>query len=60
MLFIILLVAVLGWMVYMMTCRTDDWIKLCKADEERKKAVAARMGGAAKASLGIARIFLKK
>lgn len=34
--FICFFVLPIGWALYMMTCRTDDWLRLVKEDQERK------------------------
>ena len=62
---------ILGWMFYMMTCRTDDWLRLVEADKQWRKAEegrkakqAERHGNALKGGLAvgmkIAEIVLKK
>ncbi len=63
----ILAVAVIGWMFYMMTCRTDDWLRLVKDEEERKvrreklkQKRDERIGNAAKGALSLAKTFMKK
>jgi hypothetical protein len=40
--FITLLVGSIVWMFYMMTFRTSDFIALAKADEERRRRIAAQ------------------
>jgi hypothetical protein len=57
----------LGWVFYMMTCRTEDWLKLVKDEEERKMRREelkgkrdARIGAAAKGVAVIAKLFMKK
>ena len=51
------------WMIYMMTCRTDDWIKLRKQHEEAKEKRQERMkqaaGVAAKGAILLAKLFKK-
>jgi len=49
--------AVVVWWLYMMTFRTDDYMRLLKADEERK---AKRDERATKVIKGLAYWFLKK
>ncbi len=51
---------ILGWMFYMMTCRTDDWLRLVEADkqwrkaeEERKAKQAERHGKIVRGTLGV-------
>jgi hypothetical protein len=29
--------AYIVWMLYMMTCRTDDWVKIQEADKDRRQ-----------------------
>jgi hypothetical protein len=55
----LLCVAVIGWMLFMATFRTGDFINLMKADEERRKNSGARLGKAVKGAVGIARMFTK-
>ena len=55
-LFVILCVVSIGWWLYMMTFRTDDYMRLLKADEERKEKRNERAMGLAK---GIARLLKK-
>jgi hypothetical protein len=43
-LFVILCVLCFGWMFYMMTFRTDDWLRLLKEEEERKAKRHERAG----------------
>ena len=57
----------IGWMFYMMTCRTDDWLRLVKDEEERKvrreklkQKRDERIGNAAKGALSLAKMFMKK
>ena len=38
--FYLLLFGVGVWMLYMMTCRTDDWLRLMKSDQERNDRIA--------------------
>ena len=59
-LFVILCVLCFGWMFYMMTFRTDDWIRLRKEEEERKAKRHERAGNAFKGALFVARWWLKK
>jgi len=54
------LIVIFVWMLYMMTCRTGDWIALTKADEERRRKKSERLGRAAKGAFGIARFFMKR
>lgn len=54
------LFGVVAWMLYMMTCRTDDWLRLIKSDQERNDRIAKGLGQAAKGGLWIASRFLKK
>jgi hypothetical protein len=57
---IVFVLAIVVWMIYMMTCRTDDWLRLMKADEERKQKQAERIGKATNGAFGIARWFMKR
>jgi hypothetical protein len=52
-LFVILCVVCFGWMFYMMTFRTDDWLRLVKEDRERKAKVL-------KGAFSLARWLFKK
>jgi hypothetical protein len=54
--FICFFVLPIGWALYMMTCRTDDWLRLVKEDQERKAKRNERAMGLAK---GIARLLKK-
>ncbi len=54
--FILFFVLPIGWVLYMMTCRTDDWLRLVKADQERKAKRNERALGLAH---GIARLLKK-
>lgn len=58
--FYLLLFGVGVWMLYMMTCRTDDWLRLMKSDQERNDRIAKGLGQAAKGGLWLANRFLKK
>ena len=58
--FLMILFGVIGWMIYMMTCRTDDFIRLVKADDERRKNSGARLGKAVRGGVGIAKFFMKR
>lgn len=48
-------ILLIGWVLYMMTFRTEDFLRLWRMQEEQKKASHERMGklagGAAKAVL---------
>ena len=57
MVWVICVVVAIGWWLYMMTFRTDDYMRLLKADEERK---AKRDERAAKVIKGLAGWWLKK
>ncbi len=54
---VILIVVGLAWWFYMMTFRTDEYLKLLKADEERK---AKRNERAVNAAKHLAGWWLKK
>jgi hypothetical protein len=58
--FCVILVACLAWMVYMMTFRTDDWLRISAQHREHQREVFGALGKGAKAGLGIARFFLRK
>jgi hypothetical protein len=56
-----------AWMVYMMTFRTDDWLRMVKNEQERKAQAEKlkqqrdqRIGTAVKGALSLAEKFLKK
>jgi hypothetical protein len=53
-------VLVLLFMLYMMAFRTDDFIRLHKADEERKQRQAARLGGAAKGAVMLFKLLKRR
>jgi hypothetical protein len=53
-------VVLVGWMLYMMTFRTDDWLRLVKDEQERKAKRDERIDKVVKTSVGIARFFMKK
>ena len=48
------------WVFYMMTFRTEDWLRLRKEEEERKAKRHERAGNALKGALFVARWWLKK
>jgi hypothetical protein len=48
------------WVFYMMTFRTEDWLRLRKEEEERKAKRHERAGNAFKGALFVARWWLKK
>jgi len=56
-LWVVLVVVCIGWWLYMMTFRTDDYMRLLKADQEHKAKRDERIAGLAK---GAARFWLKK
>jgi hypothetical protein len=56
-LFMVLLVVSIAWWLYMMTFRTNEYLKLLKADQERKAKRNERALGLAK---GLAMWWLKK
>jgi hypothetical protein len=58
--FYVILVACLAWMVYMMTFRTDDWIRINAQHREHQREVFGALGKGAKAGFGIARFFLRR
>ena len=49
--FVILCVVCFGWMFYMMTFRTDDWLRLVKDEQERKAKRQERTNKALKGAL---------
>ena len=55
-----LIVLMLGWMFYMMTFRTDDWLRLVKDEQERKARRQDRRDKALKGAFTVARWWLKK
>ena len=56
-LWVICVVMGVAWWLYMMTFRTDDYLRLLKADQEQKAKRDERVMGMAK---GLARFWLKK
>ena len=58
--FQLILLGVGGWMLYMMTCRTDDWLRLIKSDQERNEKIFKGLGKAAKGGMWLASRFIKK
>ena len=48
------------WMFYMMTFRTDDWLRLLKDREERKAKQRERTNKALKGAFSLARWWMKK
>jgi hypothetical protein len=48
------------WMFYMMTFRTDDWLRLVKDEQERKAKRQARMDSLLKRAASAAQWWLKK
>jgi hypothetical protein len=49
-----------AWMLYMMTFRTSDFIRLVKEDQERKAKAQERRKEALKGAFVLAKWFLKK
>jgi len=41
---LIVLTFLKGWQVYMMTARTDDWLRIAEADHRKKLAWAEMLG----------------
>ena len=58
--FYVILVASLIWMVYMMTFRTDDWLRINAQHRENQREVFDALGKGAKFGFGIARMFMRK
>jgi hypothetical protein len=58
-----LLLLALGWTLYMATFRTEDYLRLAKAEEERRKARHERtgraLGKAVKTGFTIAKMLRK-
>jgi hypothetical protein len=52
-------IAVLWWL-YMMTFRTDDWLRLVKEEEERKAKRHERAKEIGKGAFSLARWWMKK
>ena len=48
------------WALYMMTFRTDDWLRLGKEEQERKAKRQERMGKFCKGAFDAAKWWLKK
>ena len=48
------------WMFYMITFRTDDWLRLLKDEQERKANRQERMGKVAKGAFDVAKWWLNK
>jgi hypothetical protein len=48
------------WMAYMMTFRTDDWIRINAQHREHQREVFGALGKGAKFGFGIARFFLRR
>ena len=48
------------WVFYMMTFRTDDWLRLLKDEQERKAKRQERMGKVAKGAFDVAKWWLNK
>ena len=59
-LFVILCVVCFGWMFYMMTFRTDDWLRLVKDEEERKAKRHERAKEGLKGAFSVFRWWMKK
>lgn len=49
----------IGWMLYMMTFRTDDWLRLVKDEQDRKAKRDERIGKAVKGAVVLAK-WLRK
>jgi hypothetical protein len=65
--FVVITLLLFAWMFYMMTFRTDDWLRMVKNEQERKaqaeelkKKRDERIGNAVKGAWWVAKIFLKK
>lgn len=58
--FWVILVGCLAWMVYMMTFRTDDWIRINDKHREHQREVFGALGKGAKVGFGIARFFMRR
>ena len=48
------------WMFYMMTFRTDDWLRLLKDEQECKAKRQERMGKVVKGTFDVAKWWLNK
>jgi hypothetical protein len=59
-LFVILCVVCIGWWLYMMTFRTDDWLRLVKDEQERKAKRQERTDKVLKGAFTLARWLSKK
>jgi hypothetical protein len=58
--FVILCVVCFGWMFYMMTFRTDDWLRLVKDEQERKAKRQERTNKALKGGAAFLANWLSK
>jgi hypothetical protein len=58
--FWVILIGCLAWMVYMMTFRTDDWMRINAQHREHQREVFGALGKDAKVGFGIARLFMRK
>jgi len=56
----VMTVALIAWMLFMMTCRTDDWLRLVKDEEERKARRHERNKEKGTIITGIVRASMKK
>ncbi len=54
------LVALKAWQVYMMTCRTDDWLKIAEAEHRRRVILGEKIGDRGKVTLGKIREWMAK
>jgi uncharacterized membrane protein YqjE len=61
--FFVLGVILVGWTLYMATFRTEDYLRLAKDEEERRKARHERagkmLGGAVKTGFTVAKMLKK-
>ena len=53
-------VALIGRMLYMMTFRTEDWMRLVQDEQDRKAKRDERIDKVVNTLVGIARLFMKK
>ena len=56
----VMTVALIAWMLFMMTCRTDDWLRLVKDEDERKARRHERTKENGTIITGIVRAAMKK
>lgn len=53
----LMMAILIGWTLYMVTFRTDDFLRLAKFEEERRRAQSERVGKAIKGGVWLFKLF---